>query len=57
MWGMKVEACIGVKCKWNEAYVQGVLTYIHTLTLEWMNEAHFSPKREFLGEHSLWVYM
>ena len=34
-------------CKWNDAYVQGVLTCTHTLTLELMNEAKLSQKSEF----------
>ena len=46
-----------MKRKWNEAYVQGMLTCTHTLTLEYMNEAKLSQEGEFWGEHSSWVEM
>lgn len=46
-----------MKRKWNEAYVQGMLTCTHTLTLEWMNEPIISPKGEFWGEYPSWVEM
>ena len=31
-------------CKGNDAYVQGVFTCTHTLSLEWMNESKLSQK-------------
>ena len=46
-----------IKFKWNDAYVQGVLTCSHRLTLEWMNEAKLSKKGEFWDEHFSWVEM
>ena len=37
-WRMIVKACVELSVHENGDYVQGVLTYTHTLTIEWMNE-------------------
>ena len=33
-----------IERNWNDAYVQGVLIFTHTLTPEWMNKAKLSQK-------------